>query len=318
MTYSPIIIFGFDRPSHLKNMVTSLLNNSESKDSEVFFFIDGPTEKTDLRRHEEVVKFANEKFPFKSQNTIIREKNLSCKVNIISGITEVLNSHDSVIVLEDDLILGNYFLDYMNKSLNFYKDNKEVWHINGYAHPQLFRNKKNASLSVLCQPWGWGTWDDRWKNFTENKYYEKNIISTLDDSERKKYNFYNLASYWEAALKLDQVNKNSIWDAYWYQTVFLNNGLTVFPQLSHVQNSGFDGSGLHCGINNDFDTKLNDTKTETMPKKIKESKLYRLNAYLFYKKYYLKRYFNYHKKKFESFDSFKKWVLKKINYKSVL
>ena len=79
MTYSPIIIFGFDRPSHLKNMVSSLLNNSESKDSEVFFFIDGPTEKTDLRRHEEVIKFANEKFPFKSQNTIIREKTFHVK-----------------------------------------------------------------------------------------------------------------------------------------------------------------------------------------------------------------------------------------------
>ena len=86
----------------------------------------------------------------------------------------------------------------------------------------------------------------------------------------------------------------------------------MFPQLSHVQNSGFDGSGLHCGVNNDFDTKLNNIKTKTLPKKINESKLYRFNAYLFYKKYFLRRYFNYHKKKFESFDSFKKWVLKKI------
>ena len=68
---------------------------------------------------------------------------------------------------------------------------------------------------------------------------------------------------------------------------FLNNGLTVFPQLSHVQNSGFDGSGLHCGVNNDFDTKLNNIKTKTLPKKINESKLYRFNAYLFYKNTFL-------------------------------
>jgi len=313
MNYSPIIIFGFDRPNHLKQMVNSLIKNIESKESEVFFFIDGPTEKTNLKLHEEVVKFAKQKFPFKNQHTIIRDKNLTCKVNIISGVSEVLESNNSIIVLEDDLILGNYFLDYMNKALNLYKNSKEVWHVNGYAHPQIFRNKNKASLSVLCQPWGWGTWNDRWDKFIENKYYEKNIISTLDYSERKKYNFYNLATYWESALKLDQVNKNSIWDAYWYQTVFLNDGLTLFPQLSHVQNLGFDGSGLHCGINNDFDTKLNNKKTETFPTKIIESKLYRFNAYIFYRKYFFRRYFDYHKKKFDSYSSFKSWVLKKIN-----
>ena len=152
--------------------------------------------------------------------------------------------------------------------LEKYKEYDEIWHVNGYAHPQLFKNKKKASLSVLCQPWGWGTWNDKWDEFIKNKYYEKNIISTLEDSERRKYNFYDLATYWESALKLDQVNKNSIWDAYWYQTVFLNNGLTVFPQQSHIQNSGFDGSGIHCGVNNDFDTEINDTKTIKFPKQI--------------------------------------------------
>ena len=106
---------------------------------------------------------------------------------------------------------------------------------------------KKGFVKRIVSALGWGTWDDRWKNFTENKYYEQNIISTLNDSERKKFNFYNLASYWESALKLDQVNKNSIGMLIGTKQ-FLNNGLTVFPQLSHVQNSGFDGSGLHCGV----------------------------------------------------------------------
>ena len=63
MNYSPIVIFGFDRPNHLQNMVTSLIDNNESKHSEVFFFIDGPTEKTDLKLHKEVLDYTNQKFP---------------------------------------------------------------------------------------------------------------------------------------------------------------------------------------------------------------------------------------------------------------
>ena len=312
MELAPIAIFAFDRPNHLQNMVDSLLYNDESKESVVYFFVDGPTDKTNLKEHELVTKIAEQRFPFKKQHTIIRKENVSCKFNIINGISEVLEDNAKIIVLEDDLILGKHFLNYMNSSLDRYKDIEKIWHVNGYAHPQLLKKSKKASLSTLCQPWGWGTWDDRWNLFTENKYYEKNIISTLSDTERKKYNFYNLASYWESALKLDQVNKNSIWDAYWYQTVFLNKGLTVFPQVSHVQNSGFDGSGLHCGINNDFDTKLNAKQTEIFPNEIKESKIYKLNTYIFYQRYYMKRYFEYHKEKIESFSNFKTWLLKKI------
>jgi hypothetical protein len=311
MGTAPIAIFGYDRPEHLQNMVESLLKNKESKNSDVYFFVDGATNKTDIQKHEQVIQIANENFPFKSQKTILREKNISCKFNIITGISEVLESRDSVIVLEDDLVLGKYFLNYMNSSLEKYKEYDEIWHVNGYAHPQLFKNKKKASLSVLCQPWGWGTWNDKWDEFIKNKYYEKNIISTLEDSERRKYNFYDLATYWESALKLDQVNKNSIWDAYWYQTVFLNNGLTVFPQQSHIQNSGFDGSGIHCGVNNDFDTEINDTKTIKFPKQIKESKLYRFNTYLFYKKYTTRRYFRYHQHKISSFKNFKSFLTDK-------
>ena len=313
MDTAPIAIFGYDRPDHLQKMVESLILNEESKNSNVFFFVDGPTDKTDLKKHERVVEFASKKFPFKKQETIIRDKNVSCKFNIITGISEVLESNDSIIVLEDDLILGNYFLNYMNLSLKHYKEIDKIWHINGYAHPQLLKNKQSASLSVLCQPWGWGTWNNRWDKFIENKYYEKNIISTLEDSERKKYNFYDLATYWESALKLDQINKNSIWDAYWYQTVFLNNGLTVFPQQSHVQNSGFDGSGIHCGVNNDFDTEINNKKTKKFPKKIKESKIYRFNTYLFYKKYSTRRYFRYHKEKISSFKNFRSFLIKKVS-----
>lgn len=314
MELAPIIIFGFDRPRHLENLINSLVKNAETKNSDAYIYIDGPTDKINFENYENVKKLVSQQLPFRNTYLTIRETNFECKWNIIKGVTEVIDKFNKVIVLEDDLIVGKYFLNYMNSALNLYKNDEKIWHINGYCHPQLIKSKNSAAFGTLAQPWGWGTWKSKWDVFIDEKheYTNKNIISTLTDEERKKFNFYNLASYWEDALKFDQIKKNSIWDAYWYQTIFLNKGLTLFPQISHIQNEGFDGSGLHCGINNDFHTALNSHKTYKFPLKIKESKLYKYNTLLFFKKYQISRYFRFHKPKFESFESFYRWILKKV------
>ena len=74
MELAPIAIFAFDRPNHLQNMVDSLLYNDESKESVVYFFVDGPTDKTNLKEHELVTRIAEQRFPFKKQH----RKNLAC------------------------------------------------------------------------------------------------------------------------------------------------------------------------------------------------------------------------------------------------
>ena len=45
MIYSPIVVFGFNRPDALKNTIASLLRNKEAKDSDLFVFVDGPRER---------------------------------------------------------------------------------------------------------------------------------------------------------------------------------------------------------------------------------------------------------------------------------
>ena len=310
MDYAPIVIFGFDRPLHLKNMIESLSLNEECKESDAYIFIDGPTENIDKESYAKVLEVTRQKLPFKNSFISIRKKNLQCKNNIIQGITEVIQEKGRAIIMEDDLIVSKHFLHYMNEALEKYKDNKNIWHVNGYSFPQLLGGEKKTSISKLVQPWGWGTWKENWNIFIneENEYYKKNIISTLSKEKRKEYNFYNLASYWEESLKLDEENKNSIWDAYWYQAVFLNNGKTLFPQVSHVQNFGFDGSGLHCGINKEFDTRLNTKKTIKFPKNENEDVIFKLNVYFFHNKRRIKNYFKYHSKKFSSIKNFLKWL----------
>ena len=48
-----------------------------------------------------------------------------------------LEKHDSFIVLEDDLEVSSQFLNFMNKTLKRYEDEKNIWTVNGMG----FNNK---------------------------------------------------------------------------------------------------------------------------------------------------------------------------------
>ena len=314
MNSSPIVVFGFNRPNHMKRMLESLCSNPESEDSKVIFYIDGYDNKNN-QLIQKTLDIVNKNWNFSDKVVNFRESNLGCKFNIILGITEVLEKNESVIVLEDDLILSKNFLNFMNTSIEKYKMSDKVWSISGWGHPQLLNRRSGSSFSSLTSPWGWGTWKENWNIFVENKLFEKNLINNLIDKDKNQFLFYGYANYWEEAIKKDLAGENSVWDAYWYQTIFINGGLTLFPNVSHVQNEGFDGSGLHCKENDLFFTPLNNKKTKKYPDKLIVSKIYRLNTYLFFLNYRRKQYFVYHKEKFSSFKNLKLFILKKIKAK---
>ena len=105
--YSPIAIFTFNRPSHLKKLLNSLSINEEIKYSDVYFFIDVDK---NCKANEEIIKLVNQNWNFKSSNVTINQENYGVRKNITSGIDEVFSSHSSVIVLEEDLEALSIFL----------------------------------------------------------------------------------------------------------------------------------------------------------------------------------------------------------------
>ena len=169
MSLSPIVIFGFNRPEHMRRMLESLRNNPESKNSKIIFYIDGFDNENDelIKKTLEIVK---EDWGFADKIVNFRDRNYGCKFNIIYGITEVFKDFESVIVLEDDLILGKNFLNFMNTSIEKYESSNKVWAISGWGHPQLVNLKNGSSFSSLTSPWGWATWKSKWNIFICSKY----------------------------------------------------------------------------------------------------------------------------------------------------
>lgn len=280
-----ILIFAFNRPNHLKNLLDSLIKNKESNSLEIIFYIDGPRNSNDSLKISEVILVIEKyKIYFSKFKINKRIKNIGSKANIIDGITKSLKVYNSAIILEDDLIIDKYFLNFMIRGLKEYYMEKKVFHISGFSF--LNSHKKNSSyLTRYMCCWGWATWSNRWamlktdpvkieKEFTKKDIFEFNIENS--------HNFFR------------QIIENRIgilntWAILWYATIFKMNGLCLVPSNSLVLNQGYDGSGERLGKDLD-QTQLNNLTIDIFPKTIKEDKrkLKDLKKYFLYRENFFK------------------------------
>ena len=157
-------------------------------------------------------------------------------------VTSVLETHDRVIVLEDDLIVSPYFLRFMNEALEVYKDTEEVCHVT--CHMLDHKGElPDTFLIRWCNSWGWGTWSRAWQ------YFESDGRKSLREIERRDLcrQFDLDGGFHFTQMLRDQIEgRNNSWFIRWYASLFLRDKLMLGTGRSLVDNAGFDGSGTHC------------------------------------------------------------------------
>ncbi|MFZ2193665.1 MAG: glycosyltransferase family A protein [Candidatus Moraniibacteriota bacterium] len=245
---APIILFVYNRPFHTRKTLESLELNFLSKESELFIFADGPKEnasKEHLEKITETRKIIREKKWCGKINIIEKERNSGLANSVIVGVTEIINKYGKVIVLEDDLLLSKNFLKYMNDSLEKYEKEEKVMQIAGYMYPVEIKTEKDAFFLPFISSWGWGTWKRVWDDFDKNS----EGLEKLKNDKNLRYKFNLNGSYPYYKMLKNQVEKNiDSWAIRFYLTVFMRNGLILFPKRTLVNNIGMDGSGVHCKI----------------------------------------------------------------------
>ena len=92
---------------------------SSSKSSELYIFSDGPKTNRDLIEIQKIRDYINALEGFKKIFLYERESNLGLANSLIMGINEVFKKNTTAIILEDDIVVTEYFLNYMNYMLKF-------------------------------------------------------------------------------------------------------------------------------------------------------------------------------------------------------
>lgn len=242
---SPIILFACNRPCHTKKTIDALIENSEHKLSDFYIFLDIPKSIDSLGDYAKVkeIIYSYVNSSFKSVSIIERSRNFGLAENILDGVGRVIDKHGKAIVLEDDIVVSNVFLKFMNDALNKYENNEKIWHISGWNYPVNFEGDASECFfwgTMNC--WGWGTWKSRWVSFQKEP---DNLVKNWSRKKIKKFNLDGVENFWSQVVN-NHNEKINTWAVFWYATIFENKGLCLNPKISLVENIGLDGSGTHC------------------------------------------------------------------------
>lgn len=250
---APIVLFVYNRPLHTQQTLDALSSNDLADQSVLYIYADGPkygSSKEQLKAINETRNLIRSRKWCKEVHLIERERNVGLANNILEGVTNVVNKHGKVIVLEDDLVTSVGFLKYMNDALNIYQTEQSVMHISGYIYTNNNLEQQTLFLNILSC-WGWGTWKRAWEHYVHDINIHLSRLNT-----RRKVNKFNIEGDADFYSQLVQNREGKIysWAVRWYASWLHNKGYSLFPYRSLVKNIGHDGSGVHCGSNSGFNS----------------------------------------------------------------
>jgi len=243
MNCAPILLFVYNRPEHTQRCIESLKRNSLATDSTIYIYADGAKDDTQQAAVNEVRSYIHTIRGFKETIIIERDENWGLARNIIDGVTTQVNQYGRVIVLEDDLVVAPYFLQFMNDALETYQDEPKVGHIQACDFTQD-PSLPDTFLIKWTGSWGWATWDRAWKHFNPNG---KELLQELEQRKLTRTFDFNGKYGFTRMLRRQIKGKNNSWAIRWNASLFLKDILSLNVGRSLVQNEGFDGSGTNCG-----------------------------------------------------------------------
>lgn len=262
---APIALFAYKRPSHTLQTLASLADNPQARQSTLHIFCDGAKTPRDQPLVDEVRRIVRQRQWCGTVHIIEQQHNQGLANSIIHGVTQLVNEHGTVIVLEDDLQLAPHCLEFMNDSLVRYRDATRVMQVTGYLFPARVPQDDDACFLPMCSSWGWATWKRAWDHFDPGM----SNLERLAHDAFLRYHF-DLEGTHRFYHMLEEQRRGRIdsWAVRWYLSVFSQNGLTVFPTRSLIRNIGFDGTGTHCGTSEVFETSLWQHKLTRFPARV--------------------------------------------------
>ncbi len=239
--YAPIALFTYSRAEHTKGVVESLLQNKEASESELYIFSDGPKTEDKRCAVEMNRQYIYTISGFKSIHIIEHEKNKGLANSLIAGITEIVNKYGRVIVVEDDLILSPYFLQFMNDALDKYANDDRVSAISAFLNPIDCEAPETFFLRYFAC-WGWATWKRGWDLMNLDT---KDLLKKI----RFKTHDFNIGGYggFYGMLYCQKVGLVDSWAVRFYASSYLAGKLVLFPGQSLALQNGMDGTGTHSG-----------------------------------------------------------------------
>jgi hypothetical protein len=241
----PISLHIFNRPN-TTNQVFEVIRKIKPK--QLFITADGPREGK-----------PNDTKDCMATRSIINKIDWECEIyknysdvnkgsfrSTSEGITWVFKHVDKAIILEDDCVPHDSFFEYCDDLLKYYEHDTRIALISGNNF-QLEENKTKDSyyFSRYTHIWGWATWRRTWEqvDFSMKDWPEYNKINGLKSSFSNK----NEIRFWKDMFQDMYDKKRKLhWDFLLSLSTYMNNTLTVIPNVNLVSNIGYGPDASNC------------------------------------------------------------------------
>lgn len=228
----PILILGFNNESNIRRIIEC---ESIEKVKNIYISIDGPRKNNnhDMRENIKIRKLLEEYNVKKAIQYRILKYNLGIRKAIPDAINWVLAKHESLIVIEDDVLPTENFINFVNLGLKKYEKEFKVGSIAGYNNILVSNDLNNQSissrLSIYPESYAWGTWKDRWMLYSD---YAVDEITIKQIHEFTKDILITTA--WKINFLMAKFNIIDTWAYRWAASLWINGKLTVVPNENLV------------------------------------------------------------------------------------
>lgn len=241
---SPVALFVYNRADNTRATLRALLNNTLAAQTDLYVFSDGGKDEKSwaevnavravLHEVEEEVAHTSSLL---SMTIVERPVNFYLERNIIEGIAAVLAKHETIIVLEDDIVTAPYFLQFMNDAFSLYRDDPRVMHVSGFT--RIEAPHSSFYFTPFMAGWGWGTWRDRWQQHFHHYASRAEALQGLTPQDLEEL------EYGGKFPCLRHLDRDPIpWDICWGIAIHRAHGLCLYPAHTLVRNIGLD-AGTH-------------------------------------------------------------------------
>ena len=179
----PILYIVFNRPSETQRSFEVL---KQLKPSQLYISADGVRENvtSDIDNCKAVRDYIVNNIDWDCEiKTLFQPKNLGCGTAVQTALDWFFDDVEMGIIIEDDIVPDLFFFKYADVMLNRYKDNHDIFSING--HNLMYSNDKfDYGLTNYFNMWGWATWrrsnelvKKTWPNYDAVKKLIRGIIN---------------------------------------------------------------------------------------------------------------------------------------------
>jgi hypothetical protein len=233
-----IVVIGFNRPEMLNQR---LLDLAKLKGRRIYISIDFESVETT----EKTKKTILESLQLLSVNNHVaityHEKNLGLTEHVTKVISDTLNLHTNIIVIEDDIMLNENTIYSLDFGLELMNQDLSIGSVGAFSPLNIFKplqnlNRFQRTKYFAC--WGWATTREKWAQYTADLSHF-DIAGSLEFSRTWNSLSHSAQSTWLGRFRKVQINPKHTWDLQFQYASFRNDWTNLIPLGSLVGNIGF-------------------------------------------------------------------------------